>query len=109
MRLTGRLAARGLLGSHALRIGTDMASNYGPALVVAAGTITFANHWLQSGDVNWRVPIATLFGAGAVGVIGNFSTGAANALGIMVFIASATMQVNGKSAVSELASNLPRH
>ena len=86
-----------------------MASNYGPAFVLAAGTLTFANHWLQSGDVNFRVPIATLLGAGAVGVIGQFSASAGTTLGAMVLLAALTVRVNGKSAIDEFASNLPRH
>lgn len=86
-----------------------MANNYGPAFVLAAGTLTFGNEWLQTDQVNWRVPIATLLGAGAVGVIGMASPNAGTTLGVMVFIAAASMRSNGKSAIDEFASNLPRH
>jgi hypothetical protein len=86
-----------------------MANNYGPVFVLAAGTLTFGNEWLQTGQVNWRVPIATLLGAGAIGAVGVLSASAANALGVMVFIAAASMRSNGKSAIDEFASNLPRH
>lgn len=86
-----------------------MATNYGPAFVLAAGGLTFGNEWLQTGQVNWRVPIATLLGAGAIGVVGIVSAAAGNALGVMVLIAAASMKSNGKSAIDELASNLPRH
>lgn len=87
-----------------------MAANYGPAFVLAAGTITFGNEWLQSGNLNFRVPVATLLGAGAIGLIGMASAGAGNMLGVMVFIAAASMRTGngGRSALSELASNLPQ-
>jgi len=86
-----------------------MANNYGPAFVLAAGTLTFGNEWLQNGEINWRVPIATVLGAGAVGVIGMASASAGTTLGVMVFIAAASIRSNGKSAIDEIASNLPRH
>jgi hypothetical protein len=86
-----------------------MANNYGPVFVLAAGTMTFGNEWLQTGNVNWRVPVATLLGAGMIGVIGMASASAGTTLGVMVFIAAASMKSNGKSAIDELASNLPRH
>jgi len=86
-----------------------MATNYGPPLVLAAGAITFGNEWMQTGNVNWRVPIATLLGAGAIGVIGMASASAGTTLGVMVFIAAATIRSNGKSAIDELSSNLPHH
>lgn len=86
----------------------DMASNYGPALVLTAGTLTFGNEWLQTGGLNWRVPVATLLGAGIMAAIGAVSTGAANGLGVMVLIAAANTEFNGKSAVQEIAGSLPR-
>lgn len=85
-----------------------MAGNYAPALVLTAGVLTFGNEWLQTGQLNWRVPIATLLGAGILGAIGAISAGAANGLGVMVLIAAANTQFNGKSAVQEFASSLPK-
>ena len=88
--------------------GIDMANSYGPAFVLAAGTITFGNEWLQKGEINTRVPIATLLGAGAVGLVGMFSAGAGNGLGVMVLLAAMVVESNGKSAIQELAGNLPQ-
>lgn len=85
-----------------------MSANYGPALVLTAGVMTFGNEWLQTGQLNWRVPVATLLGAGAIGAIGALSPGAANSLGVMVLIAAASTQFNGKSAIQEISSSLPR-
>jgi hypothetical protein len=83
-------------------------SNYGPALVLTAGTLTFGNEWLQTGKLNWRVPVATLLGAGVMAAIGVVSTGAANGLAVMVLIAAANTEFNGKSAVQEISSSLPQ-
>ena len=78
-------------------------------MVLAAGVMTFGNEWLQTGKPNWRVPIATLLGAGAVGLIGNLSTGAANSLGFMVVIAAAATKINGKSPFQEFTQALPHN
>lgn len=86
----------------------DMATNYGPALVLTAGVMTFGNEWLQTNKLNWRVPVAALLGAGIMAAIGTVSTGAANGLAVMVLIAAANTQFNGKSAVQEIASSLPQ-
>lgn len=85
-----------------------MSANNGAALVLAAGLMTFGNEWLQTDKINWRVPVATLLGAGFVGLIGNFSPGAGNGLGTMVLIAAATVPINGKSPVQELAATVPK-
>ena|ERR1700747_3575498 len=78
----------------------------GTYLVLAAGTGTFFNEWYQTGQVNWRVPIATMLGAAAVDGISHVSEGGATALGIMVLIAAATTRFNGKSIVDTLATTL---
>lgn len=84
-------------------------ADYGAALVLAAGTLSFGNEWLQTNQVNWRVPIATLLGAGAVGLIGNLSPGAGNSLGFLVLIAAATVRINGKSPLEEFTATLPKN
>lgn len=84
-----------------------MAGNYGPALVLTAGALTFGNEWLQTDQINWRVPVATVFGAAAMAAIGVISVNAANSLGVMVLIAAASTRFNGKSAFQELSSTLP--
>jgi len=85
-----------------------VASDYGAPLVLAAGALTFGNEWLQTDQLNWRIPIATLIGAGVVGLIGQLSPGAGNGLGFLVLIAAANTRLNGKSPIDELSASLPK-
>lgn len=79
----------------------------GAGLVLIAGILSFSNEWLQTGKVNWRVPIATLVGGWLVGELSALDNNAGTSLGVMVLIAAATTSLNGKSAVDEIASVLP--
>lgn len=79
----------------------------GPALVITAGSITFANEWLQTNKPSFRPLIAGLVGATAVGGLSKLSPKAGTALGAMILIVAVTTKFNGKSAVSEFASVLP--
>ena len=88
--------------------GVDMPSNYAAPILLTAGTITFANEWLQTGEVNWRVPIATLLAAGTIGSLGAVAPGAANALAVMALIAALSTKFNGRSAIGEIGSALPQ-
>lgn len=83
-------------------------AEYGVPLVLAAGGLTFANEWLQTDQLNFRVPVATLLGAGAIGIISQISPGAANSLGILVLLAAASTRLNGKSPLDELSAALPK-
>lgn len=85
-----------------------MSANYGPAMVLGAGLMTFGNEWLQTNQLNWRVPVATLLGAGAVGLVGAVAPGAGNGLGALVLIAAAVTRLNGKSPLEELTAELPK-
>lgn len=85
-----------------------MAGNYGPAFVLTAGALTFGNEWLQTGGLNWRVPVATLLGAGTVGLVGQFSASTGNILGVMILIAASATRFNGKSALEEFTSTIPK-
>jgi len=73
----------------------------GIGLVLAAGAMTFGNEWFQTGDLNWRVPIATLLIASLTGMLGQLDSKAANAFGGIVFIGAAVAPLNGKSPVQE--------
>jgi hypothetical protein len=79
----------------------------GPNLVLLAGTATFGNEWLQTGNVNWQIPIATLLGALALSVIDKISAGASTGLGAMVLIGALATPINGKSPIQEIQSNFP--
>jgi hypothetical protein len=78
----------------------------GTMLVLATGGMTFTNEWLQTHSINWRIPIATVLGAGIMEIISKVSSGAGTGLGLMILIAGATAPINGKSPVQEIASTL---
>lgn len=78
----------------------------GVGLVLGAGAMTFGNEWLQTGGLNFRVPIATLLIAGMDGVLSSLSPKAGIAFGAIVFIGALTVPLNGKSPISELNAQL---
>lgn len=76
-------------------------------IVLAAGTMTFANEWFQEpGTINWRIPVATLLGAGLMDMISRLDNGAAIGLSVMIFIGAAVTPFNGKSVAQEISANL---
>lgn len=78
----------------------------GVAFVLAAGTMTFGNEWLQTKGLNFRVPVATLLLAALDGGISAFDPKAGVAFGAIVFIGALTVPLNGKSPITELTSQL---
>jgi len=84
-----------------------MATNTGTVLVLITGTMTFTNEWLQTKEINWKIPIATLLGAVVVDGIAQITGGGGTALGLMVLIAGAATPINGKSPIQEIATVLP--
>lgn len=81
-----------------------MAADTGMKLVLLAGSLTFANDWVQTREINWRVPVATVLAAAAVAGIGKVSSGGATSLGVMAVIVAAATPLNGKSPIQEIAS-----
>jgi hypothetical protein len=81
-----------------------MAEATGAKLVLLAGTLTFSNEWLQTHQVNWRVPVATVLAAAALSGLGKVSPGGATGLGIMAVIVAAATPLNGKSPIQEIGS-----
>jgi|SRR5215469_3311906 len=79
-----------------------MAEDTGMKLVLLAGTLTFTNEWVQTHEVNWRIPVATVLAAAAVAGIGKVSSGGATSLGVMAVIVAAATPLNGKSPIQEL-------
>lgn len=73
-------------------------------LVLLAGTLTFSNEWLQTHEINWRVPVATVLAAAVTAGIGKLSSGAATSLGLMALIVAAATPINGKSPIQEIGS-----
>jgi hypothetical protein len=78
----------------------------GVGLVLAAGAMTFGNEWLQTGGLNFRVPIATVLLAGLDGALSALSPTAGIAFGAIIFIGALTVPLNGKSPISELNAQL---
>ena len=81
-----------------------MAADTGMKLVLAAGSLTFANEWLQTKEINWRVPVATVLAAAAIGGIGSISGPAATSLGAMAVIVAAVTPLNGRSPIQEIGA-----
>jgi hypothetical protein len=82
-------------------------TNTGTVLVLITGTMTFTNEWLQTKEVNWRIPIATLLGAVVVDGVSKVTGSGGTALGVMILIAGAATPINGKSPIQELLTVLP--
>lgn len=80
----------------------------GPGLALVAGTMVFGNEWLQTGKINYRVPVAAVGAALALDLIGSFSPKAATGLGVMILIGAASTKFGGKSAIQEITSVLPK-
>jgi hypothetical protein len=78
----------------------------GTVLTLAAGTMAFTNEWLQTKSINWRIPIATLIGAGLVDGFSHVSAPGATGLGLMILIGAAVTPINGKSLIQEFTSTL---
>lgn len=72
-------------------------------LVLLAGTLTFSNEWLQTKQINWRVPVATVLAAAATAGIGRVSPGGATSIGVMALIVAAATPLNGKSPIQEVS------
>jgi len=81
--------------------------NLATSIILAAGTMTFANEWYQTKQVNWRVPIATLILAAAFDGLARLDNGAATSLAVIAFIGAGTTEFNGKSAFATLAQLFP--
>lgn len=73
-------------------------------LVLLAGGLTFSNEWLQTHEINWRVPVATVIAAAVTSGVGKVSPNGATGLGIMALIVAAATPLNGKSPIQQIDS-----
>lgn len=73
-------------------------------IVLTAGTMTFANEWYQTNQVNWRIPVATVLLAGLFDVFAGIDNKAATITSVIVLIGALTTSFNGKSVADEFAS-----
>jgi hypothetical protein len=78
----------------------------GVGLILGAGAMTFGNEWMQTGGLNWRVPIAITLIAGLDGALSALSPTAGIAFGAIIFIGALTVPLNGKSPIQELNTQL---
>jgi hypothetical protein len=78
-----------------------MAADTGMKLVLLAGTLSFSNEWLQTREINWRIPVATMLAAAAVSGFSHVSPNGATSLGVMALIVAAATPLNGKSPIQE--------
>lgn len=78
-------------------------ANTGTAIILLAGTATFANEWYQTGKANFRVPVATLLAAAAIDGLSHIDERAGVGLSIMVLIGAVTVKFSGKSVIDTLA------
>jgi hypothetical protein len=81
-----------------------VAADTGMKLVLLAGTLTFTNEWLQTREINWRVPVAAALAAVGVSAFSHVSPGGATALGVMALIVAAATPLNGKSPIQEFGA-----
>ena len=55
-----------------------MAADTGMKLVLLAGGLTLSNEWLQTREINWRVPVATVLAAAVASGVGKVSPAGGN-------------------------------
>ncbi len=73
-------------------------------LVLLAGGLTLSNEWLQTHQINWRVPVATVLAAAVTSGVGKVSPSGGVSLGIMALIVAAATPLNGKSPIQQINS-----
>lgn len=79
-------------------------------IILVAGTITFANEWYQTKQINWRVPVATTLAALVFEGISHVNDHAATGLAWMALLVAMLTKFNGKSVagtVSDLFNKKP--
>jgi hypothetical protein len=76
-------------------------------IVLTAGTITFANEWYQTKQINWRVPVATLLLAALADGLAKVDNSAATGLSVMILLGALLTKFNGKSAADQIAETFP--
>jgi hypothetical protein len=76
---------------------------FATGMTLTAGTMTFANEWYQTKQVNWRVPVATLLLAAGIDFLDRIDNKIANALAVMIFIGAGTTTFAGRSAFDTLS------
>jgi len=71
-------------------------------MIITAGTVTFTNEWYQTKNLDWKVPIVTLFLAAAFDGLAKINDKAATGIAAIAMIGAFTTKFNGKSAIDTL-------
>jgi hypothetical protein len=71
-------------------------------MIITAGTVTFTNEWYQTKNLDWKVPIVTLFLAAAFDGLAKVNDKAATGIAAIAMIGAFTTKFNGKSAIDTL-------
>jgi hypothetical protein len=71
-------------------------------LILTAGTVTFVNEWYQTKNLDWKVPVVTLFLAAAFDGLAHVNDKAATGIAAIAMIGAFTTKYNGKSAIDTL-------
>lgn len=72
-------------------------------IILIAGTITFGNDWYQTGKVNFKISVATLFAAAIFDGLAQLDDKAAIGLSVVVLLGAFTAKFGGKSVAETLA------
>jgi hypothetical protein len=81
-------------------------ANTGTVITLCAGGFTFMNEWLQTKEVNWRIPVATVILAALVDGIAHLDTKIATTFSVIILIGAVTVPINGKSPIEEIGDVL---
>ena len=71
-------------------------------MIITAGTVTFTNEWYQTKNLDWKVPIVTLYLAAAFDGLAKINDKAATGIAAIAMIGAFTTKFNGKSAIDTL-------
>lgn len=75
-------------------------------IILIAGGLTFTNEWLQTKQINWKVPVATVLIAAVFDGIAHLDAKVATGVAVIVLIGALTVPIDGKSPVQEIGNFL---
>lgn len=76
--------------------------------MLTAGAISFSNEWLQTGNPNFRIPVATMMSALFLNGVEKIYPKAAVGLGTIIFITILFTPLHGKSPMQTAVDVLPK-
>lgn len=83
-------------------------ANTPTVIVLTAGTITFANEWYQTKEINWRVPLATLLLAALADGLTRIDEHAATGLSVMILLGALVTKFGGKSVADQIGETFDK-